>query len=285
MEKIVFQFDLSTTGSDLLLLLGRSHELDLLLRSLEAAMTELGGSVDELELDLLLRIARGLHEQRLAQGDDALLNAGAAAPDHHVVLVDDTVMREATERSNSLLGKIEFGRGIVVDNLALGHGGLADAVDLLVDLGTVEVTLLTSTSDGERHTGRMPGTDTTDLAQTLVCLARELGDTITLSHALHTMTLGGGADVDHLVLREHVIDRDLLLEHAECVVNLVRNAATVHLDLHEVRLLLAELELADLRVGQDTDDGAVLLDACELLVDRLLVISPLLGIAGESLLL
>merc|ERR1712188_209754 len=104
----------STTGSDLLLLLGRSHELDLLLRSLEAAMTELGGSVDELELDLLLRIARGLHEQRLAQGDDALLNAGAAALDHHVVL------------------------------------------------GTVEVTLLPSTSDGARHTGRMPGTDTID---------------------------------------------------------------------------------------------------------------------------
>lgn len=51
---------------------------------------------------------------------------------------------------------------------------LADAIDLLVHLGTVMVALLTGASDGELDTGRMPGTDTGNLAETLVRLARQL---------------------------------------------------------------------------------------------------------------
>ena len=46
----------------------------------------------------------------------------------------------------------------------------ADAVDLLVQLGTVMVTLLTSTGNRELDTRWMPGSDTSDLTKTLVCL-------------------------------------------------------------------------------------------------------------------
>ena len=49
-----------------------------------------------------------------------------------------------------------------------------DLVDLLVDLRTVMVALLTSTSNSVLDTGRMPGSDTSNLAQTLVSLARQL---------------------------------------------------------------------------------------------------------------
>ena len=49
-----------------------------------------------------------------------------------------------------------------------------DLVDLLVDLGTVMVALLTSTSDSVLDTGGMPGADTGNLAETLVRLAGKL---------------------------------------------------------------------------------------------------------------
>ena len=49
-----------------------------------------------------------------------------------------------------------------------------DLVDLLVDLCTVVVSLLTSTGDRVLDPGRMPGSDTSNLAKTLVRLPRQL---------------------------------------------------------------------------------------------------------------
>lgn len=46
----------------------------------------------------------------------------------------------------------------------------AETIDLFVDLGTMMVTLLTSTGHGEGDTTWMPSTDTSDLTQTLVSL-------------------------------------------------------------------------------------------------------------------
>ena len=48
-----------------------------------------------------------------------------------------------------------------------------DLVDLLVDLCTVVVSLLTSTGDSVLDPGRMPGSDTSNLTKTLVRLPRK----------------------------------------------------------------------------------------------------------------
>ena len=52
--------------------------------------------------------------------------------------------------------------------------------------------------------------------------------------------------------------------------DLVRDAAAVDLNLHQVCLLLFETGLADLGVGEDTDDGAVTADAFEFALNTLL---------------
>ena len=51
---------------------------------------------------------------------------------------------------------------------------IAHVVDLLVDLGTVMVTLLTSAGNSELDTRWMPSTDASDLSETLVRLAGQL---------------------------------------------------------------------------------------------------------------
>ena len=69
-------------------------------------------------------------------------------------------------RSDGLLGDIEVGRCVTLVVT------LTDAVDLVVDRGTVVVTHLTSTGNSPLDVGRMPGTDTSDLSQTLMSLPR-----------------------------------------------------------------------------------------------------------------
>ena len=84
-------------------------------------------------------------------------------------------MDETTNGVDALVGDVNLGRTVVLHELAIdGVVAGADAVDLLVDLGTVMVTLLTGTRNREGDARRMPGSDTGDLAETLVSLAWEL---------------------------------------------------------------------------------------------------------------
>lgn len=183
-------------------------------------------------------------------------------------------------RSDGLLGDVNLGGGVVLGT------ALANTVDLVVDRGTVVVTVLTGTGNGPLDVGRMPGTDTGDLAQTLVGLARQLLGAPAGGDTGETVALGDSNDVDNLVLLEDGVDRHRLLEQTLAELNLVGDGAAVDLDLHQVSLLLLKGRLADLGVGQNTDDRAVLADALQLAGDRgALALGVLLGVLGESLLL
>ena len=138
-------------------------------------MAELGAGVDELEVYLLEGHAPGVHEQRFPEGDAPLLGADAAALDHDEVLLDLSVVGEAAHRVDGLVGQIVLGRGVVLDELAvLLVEAVPHVVDLLVDLGSVVVALLTGARHGELDAAGMPRSDTGDLAQTLVRLAGQL---------------------------------------------------------------------------------------------------------------
>jgi len=259
----------------------RAEELGLLLGGLEATVAELGRGVDELEVDGLEMFAAGGDVEGLAQDEGTLLDADAGTLEHDPILVDLSVADKAAHGGDALLGEVSLGLagGLVA--------GLADAVDLLVHLSTVEVAVLAGTGDGRRDAGGMPRSDTGHLAKTTVGLTREAGDAPTGGDALVSLTLGDADDVEVLVLGEDGVDGDLLLEEGLCEVDLgLGVGATVDLDLHDVGLLDAEVELLGLGVGYDTDDGAELGDAVELVLDVLgTVLGVLLGVLGVGLLL
>jgi hypothetical protein len=104
------------------------------------------------------------------------------------------------------------------------------------------------------------------------------------SSHLETVTLSDAHDVNHLVLREHRLDGNLLLEKLVAVVDLVSDLASVDLDLHDVSLLLAEADLRHLGVSDDADNLAVLLDLVEGLLEVLGLVRLLLSVLGEGLL-
>ena len=76
-----------------------------------------------------------MNHQRLANGNNTLLRAGDRALEHEVVVLDDTVVREAAHGRDRLLGDVVLGGRVAV------VAAETDAVDLLVDLGTVVVTV------------------------------------------------------------------------------------------------------------------------------------------------
>jgi hypothetical protein len=130
----------------------------------------------------------------------------------------------------------------------------------------------------------MPGSDTGNLADTLVGLAGLLAGSPTGSDTLESVALGDTDNIDVLVLLEDRFDRDLLLEVRVGPVNLVSNGTTVKLDLHQVSLLLAGGGLARLGMSKDTDDLAVLAHALKGSLHVLSTVgSHLLGVLGEGL--
>lgn len=261
------------------MLLEGTHESLLLGSSLETTVTELGRGIDELELNLLESGTLGVGDEGLADGDNTLSGTSNTTLDHQEIFVDETVVRETTHGGDSLLSDI------VLSSARLLVASLANTVDLLVDLSTVMVTVLTSTGNRVHDTGRMPSTNTGNLTETSVGLTGKLLGTPTGSDTLETLTLGDSNDIDHLVLLEERGDFDFLLEVLAGPVNLLGNGTTVDLDFHNVGLLLANLGLADLSVSNDANDAAVLLDTLEFTSDLLGALRVLLGVLGEGLLL
>jgi hypothetical protein len=80
-------------------------------------MTHLRAGIDELEVDGLECRALGVHQERLSQGDDALLGSNAAALDHQEVVVDLAVEWESTHWRDVLVGDIVLGGSVVLDDL------------------------------------------------------------------------------------------------------------------------------------------------------------------------
>jgi len=241
-------------------------------------MTILGRGVDESDVEGLGVSTTHSRQETLSECDASLARASDAAFDHHPVLVHLSVVREAADRGDALLRQISLGGRALLVSLE------TDAQHSLVDLGTVMVALLTSAGDGESNASRMPGTDTGDLAETSVSLAGKTGDAPTRNHTGETMTASGGTDIQTLALSEDVAALDLLLEQTASKVNLGGNGGTaVDLDLEKIGDLLAELQLADLGMGDHADNVAILLDVVDVLFNVLWLLSSLLGILGESL--
>jgi len=85
-----------------------------------------------------------LVQERFSESDTSLLWATDTSLDHEVVVLYQTVMDETSNWVDRFVGDINFGGGVVADFLAVdGVVSGSDAVDLLVDLGTVMVSLLT----------------------------------------------------------------------------------------------------------------------------------------------
>lgn len=251
-------------------------------------MAVLAGSIDELKADLLHSLLPERSQQGLSKSDNSLLGSHAASLDHDKVLVDLSVMREASHGSNGLVSWVIICGSVVLDDLAiLGVDAFADAVDLLVDLGTVMVSLLTGTGHTELNSARMPCSNTGNLTQTFVRLPGQFLAVPSGCYTFKSSSSGHSDAVNVLILGKHLLNRYRLLQLLAGPVYLLVDGASVYLHLHDVGLLLAFLQKLHLGVSNDTDDFAVLLHLGKVSLDLLLaiLILPFLGILGVGLLL
>jgi len=191
-----------------------AQELLLLVGSLETTMSKLAGCIDELKIDLLEGGTAGLRHQGLSEGENPLANSDGTSLDHHKVLVNDTISRKASQWSDLLLGEISGSASSVATSFA-------KSVNFLVDLGSVMVTVLTGSRHRPLHSAWMPGSDTSNLSQTLVSLAGQTGGSPTGGDTLESLTLGHSDDVNHLILLEDGINRHGLLKEIVGKVNLL----------------------------------------------------------------
>jgi len=262
-----------------------SKELVLLFEGLETTMAELGRGVDKLDLDLFGHPVAGSWEKRLAENNGSLLGSEDLTSDEEVVLVDFTVEGETAHRGDVLLDGVGISGGVVGYT---SDGTSTETVDLLVDLGTGVVTLLTRAGDRPLDGSWMPSSDTSNLTETSVSLSAELLGTESLDDALVSLTLGDADGVDALVGLENFSNGDFLFEFAPSPVNLLGNSATVNLNFHNLGLVLSLLDLADLSGSEHTHNSAVLLDTGKVPLDRVLVLGVELvavSVLGEGLLL
>ena len=119
------------------------------------------------------------------------------------VVVDLTVVGETSKRSDVLLNSVSFASSVILySTLCAG----TKTVDLVVQLGSVMVTILTSTGDRPFDGGWMPSSNTSNLTETSVSLSSELLGTESLDDTLVSFTLGNSNSINALVSFENFTD-------------------------------------------------------------------------------
>lgn len=199
-----------------------------------------------------------MDKQALAQGADTLLDADGAALDHDPVLRHDTIVGEPAHGRDCLFRYVKAGGPARRDLLLCSH-----AIDLLVELGSVVISVLTGTRDRVHDTAWMPGTDTgnlnvvrrararTHLSQTLVCLSGELLGSPSGGNTLESVTLCDSNGVNHFILFKDRVDSDLLFKVVAGPVDLFLDRAAVQLDLHH--MCLQDVSLYNICVGYEKE--------------------------------
>ena len=138
-------------------------------------------------------------EERFSNSDLSLSGTHDTTSEEDEVFIDNTIVRESSDGSDVLGIGISFGGSVVLN---VSRSTLTDVIYLLVKLGSVVVTEVTSTSSGPLNSRRMPSTNTSDLSETSMGLSRKSGDTESANNTLGSMTSGDSNSINHLVLLE-----------------------------------------------------------------------------------
>jgi hypothetical protein len=261
-----------------------TEEFILLGLGLVLTVTDLGRSINELEIDLVGMPRGRWLQERLSESDLSLSWAHNTTLDDDEVLVNDTVVRESTQWGNVLDIWVHLGLSVVI-NTSVSTS--TNSVDLLVHLSSVVVTEVTSSGNSPLNGRWMPCTNTGDLSETSMSLSWKSVDIESLDNTTSSLTSGDRNGINHLILLEDRANSDILLEVVLSPLDLGGSVTTVELDFHEMGLLLSEVShLINLGGSENSDNSAVLLDSFDISVDVFFVLclkSPSLGVLGESL--
>merc|ERR1711970_752542 len=188
-NSVIISFLVVDTDGSALVLLEWTHVGFLFVQSLESTVTNLRGGIDEFELDFFQVLSLVVSKEWLSHEDWSLSDTHATTLDHNEVVLDLTVMWEATNWVDALLGHIHGRAGVV-----------------LVDLDTVMVALLTASSNAEANSAWMPRTNTGDLSQTTMRLSWKLLGAPSAGYTLSSVTLRDTNAVQVVVLAKDVGD-------------------------------------------------------------------------------
>lgn len=245
---------------------------------LESTMSQLGGSIDEFQVNLLQSSSGGLWDQWLSKHNNLLLGSNTTSLDDNEIILDNTVVWESTQWGNLFISDILWS-GSTVDQLTVGN-----SVDLFVHFSSVVITQLTSSGNTELDSWWMPSSNTTNLSKTSMWFFLQMSDTKSLDDTGNSLTLSDSNNVNHLVLFEDLINLDFLLEKSIGKVNLIGNSSSIDLNFNDVVLLLSEVKFVHLGVCNNSDDWTIFLNSFKWNLDRLgLVLGLSLLVLGEGL--
>lgn len=127
----------------------------------------------------------------------------------------------------------------------------------------------------------MPSSNASDLSVTSVGLLWKEFGSPPFSDPSESMSSGDSDDIGVVPSVENSIASDVLFEETHGEIHFLGHVASVHLDFIDLGFLLAEVDEFGLSMGNQPDNGAVLLDSLELSLDGL--VGVLSWVLGEGL--
>jgi hypothetical protein len=132
-------------------------------------MSDLRTGINELKSDFFKSSSTDLRYNRFSQQDNSLFDSNTTSSDHNKIILNNSIMRESSNRSNIFFSKIRESAGIIFGTLI---SSFSNSINLFVKFSSMMESFITSSRNSPSYSGWMPWSNTTNSPITSMSLLR-----------------------------------------------------------------------------------------------------------------
>ena len=180
-----------------------------------------------------------MNDKWFTEKNESFFRTNTTSFDNDEIISYNTIMRETSHRSNIFLCDINLCCCTIFGSTSFSF---SHSIYFFINFSSMEITILTSSSNSPCNTRWMPSTNTSYFSVTSMWFFLKMSNTPSRNNTFKSLTFSNTNNINKLILIKNLIDTNFLLEMFVSKSNFFSNIfSSINLDLENIVFLLSKM--------------------------------------------